>query len=107
MVGLTALLLTLAVASLLIGLALIDGASCSGWCGRLALTLVYAGGPVSGLFGVLTTSLVVAWPLDLILWVALGFLLAGRRRPARALFLTIAAALVYGLVLSGMVELAR
>ena len=45
---------------------------CEGICATLGLTLLYAGGPVA-LFGIFTDSVIVAWPLDVIVWVVLGF----------------------------------
>lgn len=94
-----------------IGLALVSGEQCTGACGTLALTLLYAAGPVSALIGVVFGELVLAWPLDVTLWVAAGFLaarIASRRRqgsPAVALVMVMGA-LAYGLVLSQFVELA-
>jgi hypothetical protein len=54
---------------------------------------------------------VVAWPLDITLWVVIGFLLARHReRRGRgvlgAVLVTVLIALGYGLVLSSLVDLA-
>jgi hypothetical protein len=73
--------------------------------------MLYAGGPVSALFGVLFGGLVVAWPLDITFWVVAGFLVARRsarrgRAPLGIALVAILIALAYGLVLSLMVEIA-
>ena len=75
-----------------------------------AIASLYAGGPVSALFGVFTDSIVIAYPVDLILWVVLGFTVAQfsarRGRPVLPVALVVLAVfLVYGLVLSQFVEL--
>lgn len=102
-------LIGVAVVFMVIGLTLVDDGSCSGACETLGLTLLYAGLPVSALFGVLFGDLVVAWPLDITFWVVIGFVIA--RSPRRLsvfgrLLIAILLALVYGLVLSQFVELA-
>lgn len=108
----TALLLGMAVVFMGVGLTLIRGNQCSGVCETLGLTLLYAGGPVSALFGVLFGGVVLAWPLDATLWVGAGFLaagIAGRRAeggPLGIALLLVLAALGYGLVLSSFVQIA-
>ena len=94
-----------------VGLSLVNGASCAGGCETLGLTLLYAGLPVSAVFGVLFGDLVVAWPLDITFWVVMAFVLArvSERRgsgPLPAALFAVAIALVYGLVLSQFVEIA-
>jgi len=94
-----------------VGLALVRGEQCGGGCETLALTLLYAAGPVSALFGVLFGGVVLAWPLDATVWVAAGFLaarIAERRRqgPLGVALVMVIAALIYGLVLSQFVEIA-
>lgn len=94
-----------------VGLALIRGDQCTNACESLALTLLYAAGPVSALFGVLFGGIVLAWPLDATLWVAAGFLagrIADRRRQGSlgVALVMVVAALAYGLVLSQLVEIA-
>lgn len=89
-----------------VGLWLIASEGCAGLCETVGLTLLYAGGPVSALFGVATGAVVVAWPLDLIFWITLGFVFARADRIRRAVTLAVAAemaALVYGLLLSFLV----
>ena len=93
-----------------IGLTLINQDSCSSLCETLGLTSLYAGGPISAIFGVLTDTVAVAWPLDLTLWVVLGFgaarLKTARNAPLLGTSLVILLiAVVYGLVLSRFVEL--
>jgi hypothetical protein len=107
----TALLLAMAAVFLGVGLALVRGDQCSEGCETLALTLLYAAGPVSALFGVLFGGVVLAWPLDATVWVAAGFLaarIAERRRqgPLGVALVMVIAALIYGLVLSQFVEIA-
>lgn len=107
----TGLLVGLGLALMAVGLALVNDRACEGSCETIALTLLYAGLPVSAAFGVLFGDLVVAWPLDITFWVVLGFLLArfadnrGRRVVGTTL-VAVALALAYGLVLSSLVELA-
>ena len=107
----TLFLLGFAIALFAIGLALVNQDGCEGACETLGLASLYAGGPVSAIFGVLTGSLVIAWPLDVTVWVVLGFAVArfSARRgrgiiPVASLVLVVF--LVYGLVLSQLVELA-
>lgn len=96
---------------MVIGLTLINDGSCGGVCETLGFTLLYAGLPISAMFGVLFGDLVVAWPLDITLWVVLGFVLARlsdqrKRTVLGPTLLAIVLALAYGLVLSQFVELA-
>lgn len=107
----TLFLLGLAVVFMTIGLTLSRQDGCSAGCETLGLTLLYAGGPVSAIFGVLLGGLTLAWPLDITLWVATGFLTArwagSRGRSALGVALVIVViALIYGLVLSLLVEIA-
>ena len=61
----TAFLLGFGAVMFAVGLTMINGDSCTGWCETLGLTALYAGGPVSAIFGVFTDSIVAAWPLDI------------------------------------------
>lgn len=106
----TGLLLGMGAAFMGVGLFLTGRPDCAGVCETAGLTLLYAGGPVSALFGVLFGGVFVAWPLEVTLWVVLGFVSAGvadrRRIPASgAALVVVAAALIYGLVLSQFVEI--
>jgi hypothetical protein len=107
----TALLVGTAVVFMVLGLTLVNDRSCVGLCQDLGFTLLYAGIPISAIFGVIFGDLVVAWPLDITMWVVVGFLLArhsdnrGRGVLGPAL-ITVILALVYGLVLSRFVEIA-
>lgn len=106
----TGLLLGLAAAFMAAGLFLTRDPSCAGLCETAGLTLLYAGGPISALFGVFFGGVFVAWPLEVTLWVVLGFSsarIAERRNvpPSAAALAVVAAALVYGLVLSQFVEM--
>lgn len=107
----TALLVAIGVAFIGVGISLVRGDDCAGVCETLGLALLYAGGPVSALFGVLFGGIVLAWPLDATLWVGAGFLaarLANRRGsgPLGIALLMVVGALGYGLVLSNFVEIA-
>jgi hypothetical protein len=100
----------LGLAFLTIGLSLINEGTCAGLCETLALTLLYAGLPVSAVSSVLFGELVLAWPLDITFWVVVGLLLArfADRRKRGVLgfvLITVLLALGYGLVLSSLVEL--
>lgn len=106
-----ALLVVTAVVFMVLGLTLVNDTSCSGVCETSGFTLLYAGLPISALFGVLFGDLVVAWPLDITLWVVLGFLIARwsdrkKRNVLGPSLMVIVLALAYGLVLSQFVELA-
>ncbi len=107
----TAFLVGLALAFMAVGLTLVNLASCVAACETLALTLLYAGLPISAIFGVIFGDLVVAWPLDITFWVVIGFLLArftdSRQRSVLGPSLVLVmVALGYGLVLSQLVEMA-
>ena len=107
----TALLLSLAIAFMATGLALIYTSECSGLCETAALTLLYAGGPIGAVMSVAFEGIFVVWPLEITLWVVIGFLLAKRSNAKKKSvlgpsLLVVAIALVYGLVLSGLVEIA-
>jgi hypothetical protein len=107
----TALLVGAGLAFMAIGLTLVNDSGCQAGCETLALTLLYAGLPVSAVFGVFFGDLVVAWPLDITFWVVVGFLLARftekrGRNVLGAVLLVVVLAVGYGLVLSSMVEIA-
>lgn len=94
-----------------IGLTLVNDTSCAGGCETLALALLYAGLPISGAIGVFFGDLVLAWPLDITVWVVIGFLVArwSDRRGRNVLGAVLGAVLlaaIYGLVLSTLVEIA-
>lgn len=96
---------------MILGLTLINESTCTGYCDTLAVTFLYAGLPISAVFGVLFGDLVVAWPLDITFWVLMGFGIArwtGRRdrRLLGSVLVAILLALAYGLVLSRFVEIA-
>jgi hypothetical protein len=107
----TIFLLGFGIVFFAIGLTSINRDVCTGLCETLGLTLLYAGGPVSALIGIFTDSVIVAWPLDIMLWVVLGFGVARFAqnrgiRPWGTLLILLAFFLAYGLVLSQLVELA-
>lgn len=106
-----AVLVVTAVVFMVLGLTLVNDGNCAGGCETLGFTLLYAGLPISALFGVAFGDLVVAWPLDITLWVVLGFVIArlSERKSRNVLgpsIMAILLALAYGLVLSQFVELA-
>jgi uncharacterized membrane protein len=89
---------------------LINRDSCTGACEIAGLTLLYAGGPISAVIGVFTDTVVIAWPLDVTLWVVLGFGVARwagnrDRRPLGPAVAVLLFFVAYGLVLSQFVEL--
>lgn len=93
------------------GLSLSQRLDCQGLCETTALTLLYAGGPLSAMLGVLFGSVWVAWPLEVTLWVIVGFgaaRFASRRSTGviGIVLVILTVALVYGLVLSRFVEIA-
>ena len=107
----TVLLVAMAAVFTGVGLSLIRSGQCTGICETLGFTLLYAGGPVSALIGVVFGDLVLAWPLDATLWVGAGFVaarIADRRGqgPLGVALVLVLLALGYGLVLSTFVEIA-
>ncbi len=107
----TSFLLGFAVVLMASGLSLVTRDSCEGLCETVGLTLLYAGGPVSALLGVVFGDLFLAWPLDVTLWVVAGFtrapLGAGALLGVLAVaLLLLVRAFVYGLVLSQFVDMA-
>ncbi|HUG08569.1 MAG TPA: hypothetical protein VMP13_06710 [Acidimicrobiia bacterium] len=106
-----AVLVTVALVFMAVGLSLVNQPECADGCETVALTLLYAGLPISAVFGVFFGDLVVAWPLDVTIWVVIGFLVA-RLSESRSrgvlfgVFATVILALGYGLVLSSLVEMA-
>lgn len=107
----TVLLVSMAAVFTGVGLTLIRGGECTGICETLGLSLLYAGGPVSALIGVVFGELVLAWPLDATVWVGAGFFAArmAERRgqgPMGVALVLVLVALGYGLVLSTFVEIA-
>jgi hypothetical protein len=107
----TALLLGIGLALMGSGLALVNQEVCEGICEFAGLSILYAGGPIGAMIGFLTDSIVIAWPLEVMLWVVLGFWAArrgaNRDRSTWAYVVSILGlAMVYGVVLSRFVELA-
>lgn len=107
----TSLLLGFAIAFMITGFTMSTGESCVGVCQTIGLTLLYAGGPISGILAVFFGGVWVAWPLEITLWVVLGFastrVAETRGRSVALLALSlVAVAMVYGLVLSQLVEIA-
>ena len=103
-------LLGIAGAAALIGLSLIGDTSCVATCERVGFALYGAGLPVSAAFTAAAGGdLVVAYLTDIIVWVAaaVGMTRLVERRvllPSRAIALVMAAATIYGLVISGLIE---
>jgi hypothetical protein len=95
------------------GILLEDPTRCTGGCEWTAFTLIFAGAPVSALITVLGGSdLVVAWPVDVLVWVLIGVAHTKLSREApplsrawtRTTATIVGAALVYGAVLALFVE---
>lgn len=96
---------------MVVGLSLTNRADCRSVCEITGLTLLYAGGPLSGLLGAVFGGVWLAWPLDVTIWVVIGFASAAysgaRSRGVLGIVLIIlGVALAYGLVLSQFVEIA-
>ena len=69
--------------------------------------LYFAGLPASGIFALFGSELILAWPLDAILWISAAWMIASRTRPPKSIQLVaivIGAALLYGFALSRLVE---
>ena len=100
------------------GILLEDPQRCQGACAWLAFALVFAGAPVSALITVLGAGsatggdLVLAWPVDVLVWILIGVAHTKLSREAAPLRLTwvrttsviVAAALVYGALMALAVE---
>lgn len=108
----TALLLGIGITLFASGLALVNRDSCTGACEFIGLAMLYTGGPISAVLGVFTGYVIVAWPLEIMFWVILGFSAArwGARRSRSTwafAVVVLSAAAIYGVVLSQFVELAH
>lgn len=71
------------------------------------LWLYFAGLPVSGLISLFGSDLILAWPLDGLLWMSAAWTISTRSKSDSVVRWTaavIAVALAYGLVLSFVVE---
>jgi hypothetical protein len=106
----TGFLLGFGIVLFAIGLTLVNRDACTDACELLGLTFLYAGGPISALIGFSTDTVVVAWPLDVTLWVVLGFGVARwagnrGRRPLGPALVVLLFFVGFGLVLSQFVEL--
>jgi hypothetical protein len=103
-------ILGIAGGAALVGLSLIGDATCVGTCERVGFALYGAGLPVSAAFSAAAGGdLVVAYLTDIIVWAAasVGMARLVERRvllPSRAIALVMAAATIYGLVISGLIE---
>lgn len=107
----TLFLLGFGVVFMVVGLNLGNQDACTDLCETIALALLYAGGPISAVLGVVFGGIWVAWPLEITLWVVIGFVAAriAARRSTGVLAVALAIvvlALIYGLVLSQFVEIA-
>lgn len=91
------------------GIALVSNESCTGICEVAGLALYAAGGPVSGLFAALAGGLVLAWPVDITVWVVLAFA-AVRLSSNRSIPVTrvggwiLAGAAMWGVFVSSLLE---
>lgn len=106
---LAAAFLLFSAVGLALGITLVSNLSCTGLCETAGLALYGAGGPVSGLFAALAGGLVLAWPVDITLWIVLAFgaiKLAGARRiPLRRVaFSVLAGAVLWGVLVASLLE---
>ncbi len=106
----TGFILTFGVVLFAIGLTMINRNGCSGFCETAGLTFLYAGGPISAVLGVFSDTVVAAWPVDVTVWVIVGFgvsrwATSRGKRPLGVALVVVLLALLYGLVLSQFVEL--
>ncbi len=106
----TLFLVVTALVFLAVGLTLLNQANCHQACSTLGETLYAAGLPLSAALALVFGDLVVAWPLDITLWVVAGFAVAtwSAKRSSSAAFISVlvtVAALIYGLVISLFVEI--
>jgi hypothetical protein len=106
----TVFLLGFGIALFAIGLTMVNRDGCAAICETVGLTALYAGGPISAVIGVFTDQVIVAWPLDVTLWVVIAFWVArfAENRGSRPLGIALAVLVGFvllGLVLSQLVEL--
>lgn len=106
---LAAVFLLFSAVGLAAGIALISNQSCVGLCESAGLALYGAGGPVSGLFAALAGGLVLAWPVDITLWIVLAFgaiKLSGARDvpPRRVAVWILSAAILWGVFVASLLE---
>lgn len=69
--------------------------------------LYFAGLPVSGFFSLFGSELILAWPLDALVWISAAWIIGQRAAPDRYLRTVLAVlgvALAYGFLLSQFVE---
>lgn len=77
------------------------------WEERIGLALYVAGAPISGIFAALVGNLPLAPFTDIIVWLVAAGLIArrvDRSPPVRPLLLTIGASLVFGGLVSQLIE---
>jgi len=71
------------------------------------LAMYFAGLPVSGVFALFGSELVLAWPLDALVWISAAWMV-GQRVPSsryvRVVLIILGAAIAYGYTLSQFVE---
>ena len=106
------ILVAVCLAFIGIGIPLVTSPDCLDVCRVASETILFAGTPISAIFNmVFGGDLVVAWPLEITLWVVVGFLLAryadNRGRSVLGpVMVVLVVTLTYGLVLSTQVEMA-
>ncbi len=69
--------------------------------------LYFAGLPISGVLALFGSELVLAWPLDALVWISAAWMIGQRVAPARylrAVLIVLAVALTYGYLLSQIVK---
>ena len=106
------ILVAVCLAFIGIGIPLVTSPDGLDACRVASETTLFAGTPISAIFNmVFGGDLVVAWPLEITLWVVVGFLLAryadNRGRSVLGpVMVVLVVTLTYGLVLSTQVEIA-
>jgi len=106
----TGILLAFAVAAVTIGLSILLSDDVSGGLERIGFIAYASGAPVSGLFAALAGGLPLTLYLDVIVWMLVAFavvrLVERGRSPRRLIGTVIGVAVVFGIVISSLVELA-
>lgn len=106
---LAAVFLLFSAVGLAAGIRLISNQACERLCETAGLALYGAGGPVSGLFAALAGGLVLAWPVDITLWIVLAFgaikLSNARAIPIRRVAIwVLSGALLWGVLVASLLE---
>lgn len=82
------------------------------WVGIVTtnFALYFAGLPASGFFALFGSELILAWPLDALVWISIAWTVGQRVPPSRyvrVVLIILGAAIAYGYTLSQFVEPTR